>query len=145
MEERKNGGNVVTKFRPRSVISQEHLIRLCHVRAPSLSQSLTLSISDSYVDFDLLTVCLIENRKHFLSLAVKAFSALLISQCLQSHQEVMEHFHKILDNTDGHVRPGNQIDVDSFISARNLEVQALLTEISKLLINRVTNKQYEMQ
>jgi hypothetical protein len=49
----------------------------------------------------------------------------------------MDHFHKMLENTDGHIRPGNQIDVDSFISARNQEIQALLTEISKQLKNHI--------
>lgn len=45
----------------------------------------------------------------------------------------MDHFHEVLLNDTGRVRPGNQIDVDSFISARNQEIQALLKEIRKLL------------
>lgn len=56
----------------------------------------------------------------------------------------MDHFHKLLEKTDGHFRPGNQIDVDSFISARNQEIQALLTEISKFFINHVTTKNYKL-
>lgn len=43
----------------------------------------------------------------------------------------MDHLHKILDDTPGHVRPGNQVDADSFLSARNQEIQALLKEIRK--------------
>lgn len=42
----------------------------------------------------------------------------------------MDHFHKILD-TPGYVRPGNQVDAESFISARNEEIQALLEKIRK--------------
>jgi len=45
----------------------------------------------------------------------------------------MDHLHKILDDIPGHVRPGNHIDVDSFLLARNQEIQALLKEIRKLL------------
>jgi len=41
----------------------------------------------------------------------------------------MDHLHNILDKTPGHVRPGNQVDADSFLSARNQEIQALLKEI----------------
>lgn len=40
-------------------------------------------------------------------------------------------FHEVLANTPGHSRPGNQMDVESFISARNQEMQALLNEIRK--------------
>jgi len=43
----------------------------------------------------------------------------------------MDHLHTIVDNTPGHVRPGNQVDVNSFLSARNQEIQALLKEIRK--------------
>lgn len=43
----------------------------------------------------------------------------------------MDHFHKILENTTDHAKPGNQLDTDSFLSARNLEMQALLKEIRK--------------
>lgn len=43
----------------------------------------------------------------------------------------MDHLHEIVANTPGHTRPGNQLDVESFISARNQEIQALLSEISK--------------
>lgn len=46
----------------------------------------------------------------------------------------MDHFHEIIDNTPGYVRPGNQVDVDSFLSARNLETQALLKEIRKSIL-----------
>lgn len=45
----------------------------------------------------------------------------------------MEHFHEVLVNASNHVQPGNQVDVDSFISARNQEIQSLLQEIRKLL------------
>lgn len=41
----------------------------------------------------------------------------------------MDHLHNILDNTPGHVRPGNKLDADSFLSARNQEIQSLLNEI----------------
>lgn len=44
----------------------------------------------------------------------------------------MDHLHNIIANTPGHVRPGNQVDAHSFLLARNLEMQALLSEISKL-------------
>lgn len=47
----------------------------------------------------------------------------------------MDHFHEILEDTPGYVRPGNQVDADSFISARNHEIQAMLNEIS-MLFNR---------
>lgn len=43
----------------------------------------------------------------------------------------MNNLHEIIDNVPGHVRPGNQVDVDSFLSARNMEIQALLNEIRK--------------
>lgn len=46
----------------------------------------------------------------------------------------MDHFHDILLKSTDQVRPGNQIDANSFISARNQEIQALLEEIRKLLI-----------
>lgn len=41
-------------------------------------------------------------------------------------------FHEVLANTPGHSRPGNQVDVESFVTARNQEMQALLKEIRKL-------------
>lgn len=40
-----------------------------------------------------------------------------------------DHFHEILASTPGHSKPGNQIDADSFINARNQEVQAILKQI----------------
>ncbi|VVC26851.1 POPLD,Ribonuclease P/MRP, subunit POP1 [Cinara cedri] len=58
----------------------------------------------------------------------------------------MDHFHEIIDNTPGYVRPGNQVDVDSFLSARNLETQALLNEIqttkksNKMIFQRLPKK-----
>jgi hypothetical protein len=50
----------------------------------------------------------------------------------------MDHLHKILENTPGHVRPGNQVDADSFLTARNQEIQALLKEIRKSLFIRLS-------
>lgn len=44
----------------------------------------------------------------------------------------MDHFHKILEDTPGYVRPGKQVDTESFLSARNKEIQALLREIREL-------------
>ncbi|XP_060861547.1 ribonucleases P/MRP protein subunit POP1 [Metopolophium dirhodum] len=58
----------------------------------------------------------------------------------------MDHLHTILENTPGHVRPGNQVDVNSFLSARNQEIQALLKEIqtpkkcNKMIFQRLPKK-----
>ncbi|XP_027842404.2 ribonucleases P/MRP protein subunit POP1 [Aphis gossypii] len=58
----------------------------------------------------------------------------------------MDHLHKILDDIPGHVRPGNQVDVDSFLLARNQEIQALLKEIqtpkkcNKMIFQRLPKK-----
>jgi len=43
----------------------------------------------------------------------------------------MDHLHTIIDTPD-RIRPGNQVNTDSFLAARNHEVQAMLDEISKL-------------
>lgn len=42
-----------------------------------------------------------------------------------------DHFHEVLASTPGYNKPGNQVDVDSFISARNQEVQAILKQIGE--------------
>jgi len=44
----------------------------------------------------------------------------------------MDHLHRIIDTPD-RVRPGNQVNTSSFLSARNHEIQAMLDEISELL------------
>lgn len=44
----------------------------------------------------------------------------------------MDHFHQILEEATDHAKPGNQVDAESFISARNEEIQALLKEIRKI-------------
>ncbi|XP_050539445.1 ribonucleases P/MRP protein subunit POP1 [Daktulosphaira vitifoliae] len=42
----------------------------------------------------------------------------------------MDHFHDILGEDNNHSKPSSKIDVSSFISARNDEIQSLLNEIN---------------